>query len=98
MDCIFKITSAVKKIGFVVLLAELAVIAYMSLKDIIISIREVINQLHQKYTFLVQKSLSAPLKGFVKAFLLYITDSPHFYNARNTDKKTSILKTETEFI
>jgi hypothetical protein len=31
MDCIFKITSAVKKIGFVVLLAELAVIAYMSL-------------------------------------------------------------------
>ena len=54
--------------------------------------------MHQKYTFLVQKSLSAPLKGFVKAFLLYITDSPHFYNARNTDKKTSILKTETEFI
>lgn len=87
MDCIFKITSAVKKIGIVVLLAELAVIAYMSLYDIIISIREVINQLHQKYTFLVQKSLSAPLKGFVKAFLLYITDSPHFYNARNTDKK-----------
>ena len=31
MDCIFKFTSAVKKIGFVVLLAELAVIAYMSL-------------------------------------------------------------------
>ena len=31
MDCIFKITSAVKKVGFVVLLAELAVIAYMSL-------------------------------------------------------------------
>ena len=31
MDCIFKITSAVKKIGFVVLLAELAVIAFMSL-------------------------------------------------------------------
>ena len=31
MDCIFKITPAVKKIGMVVLLAELAVIAYMSL-------------------------------------------------------------------
>ena len=31
MDCIFKITSAVKKVGFVILLAELAVIAYMSL-------------------------------------------------------------------
>ena len=31
MDCIFKITSAVKKIAMVVLLAELAVIAYMSL-------------------------------------------------------------------
>lgn len=30
MDCIFKITSAVKKVGFVILLAELAVIAYMS--------------------------------------------------------------------
>ena len=29
MDCIFKITNAVKKIGFVILLAELAVIAYM---------------------------------------------------------------------
>lgn len=27
MDCIFKITNAVKKIGFVILLAELAVIA-----------------------------------------------------------------------
>ena len=31
MDCIFKITDAVKKIGFVILLAELAVIAYMNL-------------------------------------------------------------------
>lgn len=31
MDCIFKITSAIKKIGFVILLAELAVIAYMSI-------------------------------------------------------------------
>lgn len=31
MDCIFKITSAVKKVGFVILLAELAVIAYMNL-------------------------------------------------------------------
>lgn len=31
MDCIFKITSAIKKVGFVILLAELAVIAYMSL-------------------------------------------------------------------
>ena len=30
MDCIFKITSAVKKVGFVILLAELAFIAYMS--------------------------------------------------------------------
>lgn len=30
MDCIFKITDAVKKIGFVILLAELAVIAYMN--------------------------------------------------------------------
>ncbi len=30
MDCIFKITSAVKKVGFVILLAELAVIAYMN--------------------------------------------------------------------
>ena len=30
MDCIFKITNAVKKIGFVILLAELAVIAYMN--------------------------------------------------------------------
>lgn len=31
MDCIFKITSAVKKVGFVILLAELAFIADMSL-------------------------------------------------------------------
>ncbi len=31
MDCIFKITSAIKKVGFVILLAELAAIAYMSL-------------------------------------------------------------------
>ena len=30
MDCILKITDAVKKIGFVILLAELAVIAYMN--------------------------------------------------------------------
>lgn len=30
MDCIFRITAAVKKIGFVILLAELAVIAYMN--------------------------------------------------------------------
>ena len=31
MNCIFKITELVKKIGFVILVAELAVIAYMSL-------------------------------------------------------------------
>lgn len=30
MDCIFRITDAVKKVGFVILLAELAVIAYMT--------------------------------------------------------------------
>ncbi len=30
MDCIFRITSIVKKIGFVILLAELAVIAFMN--------------------------------------------------------------------
>lgn len=30
MDCIFKITELVKKIGFVILTAELAVIAYMN--------------------------------------------------------------------
>lgn len=31
MDCIFRITDMVKKIGFVILLAELAVIAYMNI-------------------------------------------------------------------
>ena len=30
MDCIFKITELVKMIGFVILIAELAVIAYMN--------------------------------------------------------------------
>lgn len=30
MYCIFRITSIVKKIGFVILLAELAVIAFMN--------------------------------------------------------------------
>ncbi len=30
MDCIYRITDLVKKVGFVVLLAELAVIAYMN--------------------------------------------------------------------
>ncbi len=30
MNCIFRITSIVKKIGFVILLAELAVIAFMN--------------------------------------------------------------------
>ncbi len=30
MNCIFRITSFVKKIGFVILLAELAVIAFMN--------------------------------------------------------------------
>lgn len=30
MDCILKITDAVKKIGFVIFLVELAVIAYMN--------------------------------------------------------------------
>ena len=30
MDCIFRITEVVKKVGFAILLAELAVIAYMS--------------------------------------------------------------------
>lgn len=29
MDCIFRITSVMKKVGFVILLAELAIIAYM---------------------------------------------------------------------
>lgn len=31
MDCIYRITSIVKKVGFVVLLGELAVIAYMNI-------------------------------------------------------------------
>ena len=30
MDCIFRITEVVKKVGFAILLAELAVIAYMN--------------------------------------------------------------------
>lgn len=30
MNCIFKITELVKKIGFVILVAELAVIAYIN--------------------------------------------------------------------
>lgn len=30
MNCIFKITELVKKIGFVILVAELAAIAYMN--------------------------------------------------------------------
>lgn len=30
MDCIFRITEMVKKVGFVILVAELAVIAYMN--------------------------------------------------------------------
>ena len=30
MNCIFRITSIVKKIGFVILLAELAVIAFIN--------------------------------------------------------------------
>ena len=30
MDCIFKTTELIKKIGFVILVAELAVIAYMN--------------------------------------------------------------------
>lgn len=30
MDCIFRITDLVKKVGFIVLLSELAVIAYMN--------------------------------------------------------------------
>ena len=32
MDCIYKITSIIKKVGFGILLAELAVIAYMANK------------------------------------------------------------------
>lgn len=31
MDCIYRITSIVKKVGFIVLLGELAVIAYMTI-------------------------------------------------------------------
>lgn len=31
MNCIFRITAAIKKIGFVILIAELAVIAYMNM-------------------------------------------------------------------
>ncbi len=31
MDCIFRITDVIKKVGFGVLVAELAVIAFMSL-------------------------------------------------------------------
>ena len=30
MDCIFRITEVVKKVGFAILLAELAVIAYIN--------------------------------------------------------------------
>ncbi len=31
MDCIFRITEVVKKVGFVILVAELAVIAYLNI-------------------------------------------------------------------
>lgn len=31
MDCIFKVTKLVKKVGSVILVAELAVIAYMNI-------------------------------------------------------------------
>lgn len=31
MDCIFKVTELVKKVGFVILVAELVVIAYMNI-------------------------------------------------------------------
>lgn len=31
MDCIFKVTELVKKVGFVILVAELAVIVYMNI-------------------------------------------------------------------
>lgn len=31
MDCIFKVTELVKKVGLVILVAELAVIAYMNI-------------------------------------------------------------------
>lgn len=30
MDCIFRITEVIKKVGFAILLAELAIIAYMN--------------------------------------------------------------------
>lgn len=30
MDCIFKITEVIKKVGFAILIAELAVIAYLN--------------------------------------------------------------------
>lgn len=33
MDCIYKITSIIKKVGFGILLAELAVIAYIWLSN-----------------------------------------------------------------
>lgn len=32
MDCIYKITSIIKKVGFGILLTELAVIAYMAIQ------------------------------------------------------------------
>ena len=32
MDCIYKITSIIKKVGFGILLAELAVTAYMAIQ------------------------------------------------------------------
>lgn len=31
MDCIFKVTELVKKVGFVILVAELAVIVYINI-------------------------------------------------------------------
>lgn len=31
MDCIFKVTEIVKKVGFAILIAELAAIAYMNI-------------------------------------------------------------------
>lgn len=31
MDCIFKVTELVKKVGFAILVAELAVIAYINI-------------------------------------------------------------------
>jgi len=31
MDCIFRITSMIKKVGFAILLMEMAAIAYMSI-------------------------------------------------------------------